>query len=126
MQLYPYGPGSYLTSQLQAEIAAVLPTIAGINGSGYDATVRLASLIQVLFPAALSIADKTTLDAKITAHVPAPMTPAETFDSVPPPVRVANALAILSAKNATTTPQQRAHAQTIVDDWVTTISTKVT
>jgi hypothetical protein len=67
---YDYGPGSYNITQLQGEItAAGLAAPAGINGTGYAGPGTLATNISVLYAAALSAADQTTLNNTVAAHV---------------------------------------------------------
>ncbi len=70
---YSYGPGTYNTTQLQAEIVAAgggPATVSAIYGNATNPGVY-ATAIVVEYPSALSGGDKTLLDALVAAHVAA-------------------------------------------------------
>jgi hypothetical protein len=94
---YPYGPGSYDTEQLTREIvAASLRAPSYINGSGYATIGGPATSIDVVYDPALTVAEKTVLDAVVAAHVPAG------------PRKPRTLLAILTDLQALTATQQQA------------------
>jgi hypothetical protein len=67
---YTYGPGTYYPPSLQQEIiAAGLVGLQYINGSGYSGVNSAATAVAIVFSAALSGPDKTTLDATVAAHL---------------------------------------------------------
>ena len=80
--LYPYGPGSYDTAQLDGEIiAAGLPAPAYLNGSGYTGPGSPATDIEIAYAAPLDAAQKALLDQTVANHVPAgPRRPRLIFD----------------------------------------------
>jgi hypothetical protein len=94
---YPYGPGSYDTEQLTREVvAAGLRAPSYVNGSGYAAPGSPATSIDVVYDPALTVAEKTVLDAVVAAHKPAG------------PRKPRTLLAILTDLQALTTTQQQA------------------
>ncbi len=66
---YAYGPGTYNTTQLQDEVVAAGGGPAGLLYISSDATIgSFAANISIFYTSALSGADKTALDALVTAH----------------------------------------------------------
>jgi hypothetical protein len=105
---YTFALAAYTELQLQAEVAAVLPSVLGVGGSP--------GFVDIVFAAPLTVADQATLAAVVAAHKPVPPTTAQKLDGVQLPPRVAAALVVrLSTAWLTLLPAKQAVVQGVID-----------